>query len=400
MPSPLWLIALIPLLACGVLLLGRGPLLRRHPDLGRWLRHGRWPHGYNLVHAAFIIAIPALMVSGVALYFEAWHRALIAWLGAIESVHAWLGIGFAALVLLALAGVPIAPRRPRWVDWIISALLTTLLTLSGLSLWLPGRFPASWDAVAFAVHGWLAYAWMAWLLLHAALRLLSFQSQHPLNARFDYVRRNVLLGAAGVAAAGTGLLTLAGNRYQSWTAWGRNRGTGGWKGRRFPAYYTFTGDYPQIDANTYRLRVEGLVDTPLQLSLAQIEALERYQAQRDFVCVTGWSVPQVDWTGLRLATLLAKAGAQAEATHLIFHSADGTYVDQLTRAQAEEPGVMLAYRIGAVPLAIEGGYPLRLVVPTMYGYKSVKWVDRIVLAREGITGTWERYGYADDARLR
>lgn len=398
MPSPLWLIVLLPLLAAGLLLFMRGPLLRRFPGLGTVLRHGRWPRAYNLGHAGFVLAFPILMVSGTALYLEAWHRALIAWLPLIRSTHVWLGITFAVVVLLAVAGLPVAPRRPRWVDWSITALLTALLTLSGFALWLPGHFPSSWDAIAFSIHGWLSYAWMAWLVFHAVLRLISFQHKHPLNARFDYRRRDALLGALGATAAGAAGLSLAGRVSEWWTSTAPIR-SATWKGRRFPAYYTFTGDYPNIDTKTFRLRVDGRVDTPLSLSLAQIEALEAVHAQRDFVCVTGWSVPEVDWTGVRLETLLKQAGMQAGATHLIFHSADGEYVDQLTLAQASEPGVMLAYRIGTVPLPVEGGFPLRLVVPSMYGYKSVKWVDRIEVARQGVVGTWERYGYADDARI-
>jgi DMSO/TMAO reductase YedYZ molybdopterin-dependent catalytic subunit len=110
-------------------------------------------------------------------------------------------------------------------------------------------------------------------------------------------------------------------------------------------------------------------------------------------------VPDVTWTGVRLATLLQMVGARPEVTHMIFHSADGTYVDQLTVKDAMLPGVMLAYHINGQPLLREGGYPVRLIVPPMYGYKSVKWVNRVVLASEGIAGTWERYGYADAAWL-
>jgi DMSO/TMAO reductase YedYZ molybdopterin-dependent catalytic subunit len=407
MPSPLWLIALIPLLAGGLLLLLRGRLLRHNPDLGAFLRHGRWPRGYALSHAGFILGFPVLMLSGVALYFEAWHRALIAWLPKIESVHAWLGISFAALVLLAAAGLLGSPRRPRWLDWSLTAVLTALVTLSGFALWLPGRFPASWDAVAFAVHGWAAYAWLAWLLAHAALRLFSFQRRHPLNARFDYARREALMGTAGATILGAGSLSWLGRPSGEAPAQAGAQGAGTLKvgdvraarpqQTRFPAYYTYANGYPNIDPASFRLRIEGLVDRPLELTLAQLEALDQMQERRTFTCVTGWSVPNVLWTGVQPQTLLKLAGAHADATHLIFHSGDRVYVDQLTMEQARLPGVLLAHRLDDAPLPREGGYPLRLVVPPMYGYKSVKWVDRIVVANHGVVGTWERYGYADDA---
>ncbi|APZ44534.1 hypothetical protein BW247_03740 [Acidihalobacter ferrooxydans] len=165
----------------------------------------------------------------------------------------------------------------------------------------------------------------------------------------------------------------------------------------FPAYYTYTNRYPDIDPTAFRLRIDGLVDHPLELTLAQLEAMDAVREQRTFQCVTGWSVPNVVWTGVRPETLLKLAGAHATGTHLIFHSADGVYVDQLSIDQARLPGVLLAYRIDDVPLPRKGGYPLRLIVPPMYGYKSVKWVDRIIVADKGVVGTWERWGYPDNA---
>lgn len=399
MPSPLWLLALVPLLAAGLLLLLRGHLLRRHPDLSAILRHGQWPRGYALTHAGFILGFPLLMVSGVALYFEAWHRPLIAWLPRIESLHAWGGIAFAVLTLLAAAGLLGRPRRPRWVDWSLTVVLTAVVTLTGLALWRPGQFPASWDAVAFSVHGWASYFWLAWLLAHAALRLFSFQRRHPINARFDYVRREALVGTAGATLLGAGALSWLGRTATAPPIAGAGATDTGAAPRqvRFPAYYTFTDTYPDIQAGAYRLRIEGLVDQPVELTLAQIEALTQVQETRTFTCVTGWSVPDVRWTGVRPHTLLELAGAHPEATHLIFHSADGVYVDQLSIKQARLPGVLLAHRLDDAPLPREGGYPVRLVVPPMYGYKSVKWVDRIVVADHGVIGTWERYGYPDAA---
>jgi DMSO/TMAO reductase YedYZ molybdopterin-dependent catalytic subunit len=407
MPSPLWLIALVPLLAAGLLLLVRGRLLRSNPGLGAFLRHGKWPRGYALSHAGFILGFPLLMVSGVALYLEAWHRALIAWLPHIENLHAWGGIAFAALILLGTAGLLGRPRRPRWLDWSLTALLTALVTLSGFALWLPGRFPASWDAVAFAVHGWVSYAWLGWLLVHAALRLFSFQRKHPLNARFDYARRDALIGTAGATVLGAGALSWLGRPSADAPAQAGAQTSGAVQSSagstprprqtRFPAYYTYANGYPSIDPATFKLRIEGLVDHPLELTLAQLEALDQVRERRTFTCVTGWSVPNVLWTGVHLQTLLELAGAHAGATHLIFHSGDGVYVDHLTVEQAKRPGVLLAHRLDDAPLPREGGYPLRLVVPPMYGYKSVKWVDRIVVADHGVVGTWERYGYADAA---
>ena len=401
MPSPTWLITLIPVLMAGIFLFFRGRLLTRYPRLRKLLTHGRWPRFYAWQHGAFILSFPVLMLTGTALYFEAWHRVLIAWLPRIETVHSLLGLALAAAILVAVLGLPAAPKRPRWADWLLTGFLSLIVTLSGIALWQPQLVPASWDAAAFSVHGWASYAWLAWILIHTGLRLASFQKKHPLNTRFTYQRREVLLGTAGMAVVGAQFLNLAGRqREAAVAAEAASTGSSGTpKVPLFPAYYTFTGTYPDIKPADYRLAVEELADHPLILTLDDLQKIKPEIATRNFDCVTGWSVPDVIWTGVRLATLLQMAGARPEVTHMIFHSADGTYVDQLTVKDAMLPGVMLAYHINGQPLLREGGYPVRLIVPPMYGYKSVKWVNRVVLASEGIVGTWERYGYADAAWL-
>jgi DMSO/TMAO reductase YedYZ molybdopterin-dependent catalytic subunit len=113
--------------------------------------------------------------------------------------------------------------------------------------------------------------------------------------------------------------------------------------------------------------------------------------------VTGWSVEDVRWTGVRIRDVLAPAGPLPEAGALSFVSAERPYVDSLTLEQALLPDVMLAWHMDARPLTRPHGAPMRLVVPQMYGYKSVKWVERIVVTREPIVGYWEQRGYDQDA---
>lgn len=399
MPSPLWLIVLGPLLTAGLLLFFRGRWLKAYPKL-RWVfSHGNWPRFYVWQHGAFILAFPALMLSGTALYFEAWHRALIAWLPKLETFHSWLGLAMAALVLLAVVGIPVAPKRPRWLDWLVTGLLSLLVTLTGIALWQPSWVPASWDATAFTVHGWASYAWLAWILLHAGLRLASYQGKNLFNRRFSYRRRGAMLGGGGMVLLSAAFLSLVGRKRQALAdaadvtaASSTNEAI-----PRFPAYYSFTNTYPDIKAADYRLTIEGAVAKPLMLRLEEVQALDALTARRNFVCVTGWSVPDIAWTGVSLGSLLNLVGARPEAAYMIFYSADGVYVDQLSVKDALQPGMMLAYAINGQALTREGGYPVRLIVPPMYGYKSVKWVNRVVLSASPIIGTWERYGYADQA---
>ena len=167
--------------------------------------------------------------------------------------------------------------------------------------------------------------------------------------------------------------------------------TSGWR------IYTVAATMPAFDPASYRLRVEGLVRRPITLTLPELQALPVARQVSDFHCVTGWSVEDVRWTGVRIQDVLAPAGPLPGAGALSFVSAERPYVDSLTLEQALLPDVMLAWDMDARPLTRPHGAPVRLVVPEMYGYKSVKWVERIVVTREPIVGYWEQRGYDRDA---
>jgi DMSO/TMAO reductase YedYZ molybdopterin-dependent catalytic subunit len=154
---------------------------------------------------------------------------------------------------------------------------------------------------------------------------------------------------------------------------------------------------PRFDPETYRLRVEGLVRTPLSLGLRDLRALPVAEQVSDFHCVTGWTVEDVRWTGVRIRDVLAAADLHPSSAALSFVSAERPYVDSLTLEQALLPDVMLAWGMDGRPLTRPHGAPMRLVMPSMYGYKSVKWVERIVVTRAPEVGYWEQRGYDRDA---
>jgi DMSO/TMAO reductase YedYZ molybdopterin-dependent catalytic subunit len=167
--------------------------------------------------------------------------------------------------------------------------------------------------------------------------------------------------------------------------------TSGWR------IYTVAASMPSIDPTAYRLRVEGHVRRSISLGFDDLEALPRAEQVSDFHCVTGWSVEDVRWGGVRIDDVLAAAEPLPGAAALSFVSAEKPYVDSLTMTQALLPDVMLAWEMDGRPLSRSHGAPMRLVVPRMYGYKSVKWVERIVVTRVPEVGYWEERGYDRDA---
>jgi DMSO/TMAO reductase YedYZ molybdopterin-dependent catalytic subunit len=167
--------------------------------------------------------------------------------------------------------------------------------------------------------------------------------------------------------------------------------TEGWR------IYTVADRMPEFDAATWRLTVGGSVQRPLKLSYDELRRLPRAEQVSDFHCVTGWSVQNVRWAGVRLRDVFAEAKPSFGANGVQFVSAEVPYVDYLTLKQALLRDVMLAYEMDGKPLPREHGAPLRLVIPEMYGYKNVKWLSAINLGPAAGDGYWEERGYDRDA---
>ncbi|MHB8659406.1 MAG: molybdopterin-dependent oxidoreductase [Solirubrobacteraceae bacterium] len=166
---------------------------------------------------------------------------------------------------------------------------------------------------------------------------------------------------------------------------------GGWR------IYAVNPPFPRFSEATWKLQIDGLVERPLSLSYAQLRALPRADQVSDFHCVTGWSVAGVRWGGVRFADLLAHARPLPSARALRFVSAERPYVDSLTLEQVRAPNAMLAYLMDGRPLTAAHGAPARVVIPRMYGYKGVKWVERITVTDLVSDGYWEQRGYDRDA---
>lgn len=159
-------------------------------------------------------------------------------------------------------------------------------------------------------------------------------------------------------------------------------------------YYSVTGSVPTPSSASYHLAVGGLVITPLSLSLDDLKALPQTTLVRDFQCVTGWRVPQVHWSGVRLSELLLRAGLRPGAAALRFRSFDGAYTESLTLDEAQRPDIIIALTMLGAPVTHDHGGPVRLYVAPMYGYKSIKWLAGIDVVDKVEPGYWEQYGYA------
>lgn len=163
-------------------------------------------------------------------------------------------------------------------------------------------------------------------------------------------------------------------------------------------FYSVAGFNPDVPKDEYSLTVRGMVDSELELGYDELLQRPIIGLTRDFQCVTGWRVPDVEWAGVKVSTLLDEAGVADTATHVRFFSYDGTYTTTLTLEQARRDDVLIAHQMLGDDVRREHGGPVRLFVAPMYGYKSLKWLAGFEVTDEADpAGFWEIRGYDTDA---
>ena len=167
-----------------------------------------------------------------------------------------------------------------------------------------------------------------------------------------------------------------------------------------PEYLALVADH----FNSYRLQVNGLVRTPLALTLEQLRAMPSRSQITRHDCVEGWSCIG-KWKGVPLGHVLDQAGVQPRAKYVVFRCADsvddddGRYYESILLADAYHPQSILAYDMNDAPLAIPHGAPLRVRLERKLGYKMAKYITAIELVDsyadidEGKGGYWEDRGY-------
>ncbi len=156
------------------------------------------------------------------------------------------------------------------------------------------------------------------------------------------------------------------------------------------------GQTPEVSTARWRLAIDGAVEAPLTLAWADLLALPQVDVDADFHCVTGWSILDVAFRGVRLETVAALARPTADATHVMCHGYDG-YSTNLPLEEALKPDVLLVHAIEGKPLAAERGGPVRIVVPQLWAWKGAKWVSRIEVLTHDRRGYWEIRGYSNTA---
>lgn len=160
---------------------------------------------------------------------------------------------------------------------------------------------------------------------------------------------------------------------------------------RFPVlHYGPTAQYDSLD--DWTLRSFGLVAAERVFTWADLMAMPAVTQTVDIHCVTRWSKLDTTWTGVPWRTFVQDLGVKPEATHVLAHCEHG-YTTNIALDVLDDDDTMLAYRYAGEPLEAQHGYPLRLLVPKKYFWKSAKWLRGVEFMAADRPGFWEKHGY-------
>ncbi len=282
---------------------------------------------------------------------------------------------------------------------------------------------ALWILVVFLFWGW-AFGWVYQRLRTRALPVAPDQSAsvERVSRRRFLVRLGGATAALTVGGALVGVLAQTGRGKQATASsdqcWSATHGLPNADAAVKPApgtrpeYTPLERHYridintvpPRVDGPSWRLKVGGLVEQPLGVTL---EELRRYESLHQFItlaCISnpigGDLIGTIRWTGVSLQKLLPDWRLKDNATHLKITSADGFYEVVALDIIRSDARVMLAYAWDGVPLLAEHGFPLRIYIPDLYGMKQPKWIESIEALDHWEPGYWVVRGWDKVARMK
>ncbi|HZK56568.1 MAG TPA: molybdopterin-dependent oxidoreductase [Desulfosporosinus sp.] len=378
------------------------------------------------IHAWNAMFVLLLALSGLVLSSTFWREALGGTLAWIKWFHIIMGLASIVPVPAYLQQVSkhwkqLHGKFPQQLNIILTLLLLVSWFISGVLLW---RFNAVGPAVtnaALLVHDVLTWIGLPYILYHSLTRVGRRKEDgriSVINTKAIYTRKafiRTIIGASLTISLGPTLIK-----------WLAKNGTGkDLSSINKPVNNLLPAPQPLVDSNppigggadgsfrsytvakipsftnaNWSFKIDGLVDHPVTWNWEQFVALKRSVQVSDFHCVTGWSVYGNTWEGIPLKTLLEESGVQPPAKVVKLYSGDGVYTDSLTLEQVKLDEVMVAVMHDGKPIPDELGGPVRLIIPKMYAYKSVKWLNRIELIEENHIGYWGQRGYENDAWVK
>jgi DMSO/TMAO reductase YedYZ molybdopterin-dependent catalytic subunit len=156
------------------------------------------------------------------------------------------------------------------------------------------------------------------------------------------------------------------------------------------------GGVPEVDLATWDFRVFGTVETPIRLNWEQLRALPTREVTIDIHCVTRWSRFDTRFRGVHWSELVKLVHPKPTARYVVAHAEQG-FTSNIPLEAIEAGDALVAWEADGKPLTPDHGWPLRLVIPSRYFWKSAKWLRGLELLDHDEPGFWERYGYNNNA---
>jgi DMSO/TMAO reductase YedYZ molybdopterin-dependent catalytic subunit len=156
------------------------------------------------------------------------------------------------------------------------------------------------------------------------------------------------------------------------------------------------GSVPSVDLATWDFRIHGEVEESLTLAWQELLELPATEVTVDIHCVTRWSRFDTRFRGVHWSEL-AKLARPKPTAHFVLAEAEQGFTANVPIAAIEDGDALIAYEADGEPLPPDHGWPLRLVIPSRYFWKSAKWLRGLELRSADQPGFWERYGYSNDA---
>ncbi|MFL6214322.1 MAG: molybdopterin-dependent oxidoreductase [Blastocatellia bacterium] len=350
-------------------------------------------------------------------------EAAVALLGPFAKHLAFLGcvvIYLIALTAAALAFLQIAPSTSllaRRVSLAAFALLVYLLMLIVIIPLLGGGIGGRYLRQGALL---TAFALLITHVIYAAALFIASRAYLDKDdaafAQSQLLQRRRVVRGIGYAVLAVGVYDIARSLFGSWLNAGAGRvrnGTGEFPNlNNLALEVTPTKDFyvvsknafdPEVDAGRWRLEIAGLVEAPMTLTYDEIKTLPTVEQYATLCCISnevgGDLIGNALWRGVRLKDLLQRAGLKPGVVDIALHASDG-YTDSISLERATQDGTLLVYEMNGEPLTPAHGYPLRLLVPGIYGMKNVKWITQLEAIDYDLKGFWQRRGWDDRAEYK
>ena len=376
-----------------------------------------------MVVGRFILHLPLLpevMADWLfAISPAAFAEAVITMFGAFAKRLGFIGCGIAYLTLITVTGTAfLGWTRNKFQHGIVPGILYgTCLWLITVSVAIPllggGLFGKNlWSGALISSSSLLVYH-LAYGFLLVRLRSAFETKANLAETGGRLLNRRMALRTVMVAVVGAAAYDILKPIFESWTSASAGKVASG--SGVFPDInglsfeITPTKDFykvsknpfdPEVDIRRWHLEIAGMVERPLSFTYEEIKQLPSVEQIATLMCISyepGDNIlGNAKWKGVRLRDVLEKAKVKPGVIDIVLRAADD-YTDSIPLDRALADATLLVYEMNGAPLTAEHGFPIRLLVPAIYGMKNAKWITRIEAVNYDFKGYWQRRGWNDTA---